>query len=54
MMLLEKARKCLGSEFLISDKELAESIQQFEMLGELAFELVAAQCYEEQGEGSRM
>ncbi len=46
MMLLATARKVLDSEFLISDEELVESIKQFELLGELAFELVAAPCYE--------
>jgi hypothetical protein len=51
-MLLEKARKILGPEFVISDEELAESIKQFELLGELAFELEAAQCYEGRGEAS--
>ena len=49
VMLLEKARECLGREFPISDDELADSVSQFEMLGKLAFELVAAGCYEERG-----
>lgn len=53
-MLLEKARECLGSRFPISDQELAASISQFEMLGNLAFELVVAGCYEGWGWGDQV
>lgn len=49
-MKLDRAQKILGSDYVISDDEIAESLKQFEMLGELAFDLVAAQCYEGHGD----
>jgi hypothetical protein len=42
-MELNRAHKILGQDYVIDDDELAESVKQFELLGELAFELVLTQ-----------